>query len=65
MTDLKQQLLQALEKAYYELNEIRARDGVPYKFDGTKSSVDEQYFSDVVDECRAAVRAGTEALVRG
>lgn len=62
MTDLEQQLLQALEKAYYELNEIRARDGVPYKYDGTKSSVDEQYFSDVVDECSEAIKTGNKKL---
>lgn len=37
-------------QAWMELREIRARDGVPYKFDGTKSSVCEEYFSQVVDD---------------
>lgn len=39
----------ALWSAWRELNEIRARDGVPYTHYG-KSSVDEDYFSSVVDE---------------
>lgn len=43
--------IKVLEKAHRELNEIRARDGVPRTFDGIKSSVDPQYFSSVVDEC--------------
>ncbi len=42
--------LRVMWQAWMELNEIRARDGVPYKFDGTKSSVCELYFSRVVDE---------------
>ena len=48
-------LLEALKKAYVELNTIRARDGVPYTYDGWRSSVDEDYFSSVVDEARAAI----------
>jgi hypothetical protein len=45
----------ALEKARYELNAIRARDGVPYTHMGWKASVDENYFSTVVDECGAVL----------
>lgn len=50
-----ERLREALLKAYHELNVIRARDGVPYCFDGMKSDVDEAYFSSVVDEARAAL----------
>lgn len=38
-------------QAWMELNEIRARDGVPYTHLGGKASVDENYFSRVVDDC--------------
>lgn len=40
----------ALWAAWRELNEIRARDGVPYTHMGGKACVDEEYFSSVVDE---------------
>lgn len=46
---------QALEKAARELNEIRARDGVPYTHLGYQAGVSEEYFSSVVDECFAAI----------
>lgn len=49
------ELLSACQKAVCELNEIRARDGVPYTHQGWKASVDEDYFSSVVDECFAAI----------
>jgi hypothetical protein len=39
----------ALWAAHTELNEIRARDGVPYTHDGTKSSVSEDWFDEVVE----------------
>ncbi len=52
---LQTELVMALKKAVNELNEIRARDGVPYMWDGTKSSVCPQYFSDVIDECFAVI----------
>ena len=48
-------IVRAMVRAYAELNAIRARDGVPYMHDGFKSSVDEDYFSSVVDELNAAV----------
>ena len=48
-----------LVKAYRQLNEIRARDGVPYTSMGYASSVDADYFSSVVDEIDAAVVALT------
>lgn len=44
----------ALWQAWMELNEIRARDGVPYKHDGTRASVCEEYFSTVVENCKDA-----------
>lgn len=49
------EMYEALKKAVYELNAIRARDGVPYTHDGWKASVDEEYFSSVVDESFAAL----------
>lgn len=48
-------LLAALKKCVHELNEIRARDGVPYTHYGIKASVCEEYFSSVVDESFAAI----------
>lgn len=59
MTDLEKQLTTAVWKAWQELNAIRARDGVPYTFQGWKSGVDERYFSSVVDECATAIQAAT------
>lgn len=61
MTDLEKQLLSAVWKAWRELNTIRARDGVPYKYDGLRSDVSEDYFSSVVDECSFAIEAATGA----
>lgn len=52
-------LRELLEKAYTELNEIHARDGVPWTHYGTKASVDQAYFTSVVDECRAALTTPT------
>lgn len=49
-----QEIVAALEKAYHELNEIRARDGVPWTHQCMRSSVDETYFSSVVDDCQTA-----------
>jgi hypothetical protein len=48
-------LLAALKIAYFELNAIHARDGVPYTSDGWKSGVDQAYFSSVVEQARAAI----------
>lgn len=48
-------LLEACKKAVRELNEIRARDGVPYTHQGIKASVCPDYFSSVVDECFTAI----------
>lgn len=53
------ELLAACQKAVKELNEIRARDGVPYTHSGYKASVTEEYFSSVVDECFAAIAKAT------
>lgn len=46
---------EALEQAYNELNTIRARDGVPYNYGEFPSDVDRDYFSKVVDDCKAAI----------
>lgn len=55
-------LVDALEKAYKELNEIHARDGVPYTSDGWKASVTQEYFTSVVEQAREALRlAGSGA----
>lgn len=48
-------LLAACKKAVHELNEIRARDGVPYTHNGWRAGVSEEYFSSVVDECFSAI----------
>lgn len=49
------QTLRALWKAWYELNVIHARDGVPYTRNNGKSSVDYEYFSSVVEECKNVI----------
>lgn len=49
------ELLAACEEAFKELNEIRARDGVPRTYDGRKSDVDPEYFSSVVDGLSRAI----------
>lgn len=51
------QMLAALEAAVRELNEIRARDGVPRTHQGFRSSVTPEHFSSVVDDCFAAIAA--------
>ena len=48
-------MFSALEKATLELTTIRARDRVPYTYNGWKSGVSEDYFSSVVDECFSAI----------
>jgi hypothetical protein len=48
-------LLAACEAAARELNEIRARDGVPWTHQGFKASVTAEHFSAVVDACFAAI----------
>lgn len=45
----------SLVAARYELNVIRARDGVPYCYDGIKSDVDANYFSRIVDSADKAL----------
>ena len=55
MQKQRDELLMALKKAVHELNEIRARDGVPYTHSGWKASVDEEYFSSVVDQSFEAI----------
>ena len=52
---IKTELLELLKKSYCELNAIKARDGVPYCYDGRKSDVDEECFAELVDDIRAAI----------
>lgn len=47
------ELVECLRECHRELNIIRARDGVPYCFDGRKSDTDEECFSQLVDKARA------------
>lgn len=49
-------LVEALRKAYRELNAIHARCGVPWWETG-KSDMSQEYFTSVVEECRAALNA--------
>ena len=48
-------LVKAAKAAFTELNTIKARDGVPWQYPGFKSSVDEDYFGDVVENLSAAL----------
>lgn len=48
MTDLEKKLIVVVKIMTKELNEIRARDGVPYNSWGNKASVSEYYFDKVV-----------------
>lgn len=51
---MKENVARAIWMAWVELNEIHARDGVPYTHKGTKSSVTEEHFSFVIDELKNA-----------
>lgn len=53
---MNDKVLLALWQAWFELNTIRARDGVPYTHQGWKSGVAEDYFSKVVDDAEEAIR---------
>lgn len=53
-------LLAACQAAFKELNEIRARDGVPRTYEGRKSDVDPEYFSSVVDGLARAIAKATK-----
>ena len=55
--------VEALDKAYRELNAIRARDGAPQVIDWDRGrpmqhdAVSPEYFSQIVDECESALAA--------
>ena len=53
---LPQHIMKVICEAFTELNTIRARDGVPYQYDGSRSSVDEAYFSSIIDRLDGAVK---------
>lgn len=46
----KEKVAMVVWRAWTEMNEIKARDGVPYTHLGYKSSVDEDYFASVVKD---------------
>lgn len=46
---MKHEHQKAIALAWLEMNTIRARDGVPYQFDGTKASVTQEYWDSVMD----------------
>jgi len=52
----------AMCQAYAEMNTIRARDGVPYCFDGRKSDVSQDYWDSIMDKLNTVV---TEATGQG
>ena len=45
----EQQLKSLVWVAWYEMNAIRARSGVPLDFDGDKQSISEDYWLGIVD----------------
>lgn len=47
------EMLDLLRRAYGELNEIHARDGVPYTHQGFQASVTQECFTAVVEDARA------------
>jgi hypothetical protein len=46
---MKQKHQKAIAQAWLEMNTIRARDGVPYQFDGTKASISQEHWDSVMD----------------
>lgn len=58
---MEQELIRVLDKAFFELNAIRARDGAPQHIDWHKgrpiqtSGCSEEYFSNLVDEIEAVL----------
>jgi len=47
--EMKQEYQKAIALAWQEMNNIRARDGVPCQYDGTRSSVTQEYWDSVMD----------------
>ena len=48
-----------LAHVWSEMNTIRARDGVPRMFDGTKSSVSQEWWDELMGRCEAVIVAHT------
>ena len=46
---------EALRDCYRELNEIHARDGLPYTSEGIKAGVSQEWFTAVVENARAVL----------
>ena len=49
----------AMCQAWHEMNTIRARDGVPYMYDGIKSDVSQEYWDDIMQRLDDEVKAAT------
>lgn len=48
-----------LAHVWSEMNAIRARDGVPRMFDGTKSSVTQEWWDELMNRCEAVIVSHT------
>ena len=56
--EMKKQLDEAiycLALVWREMNVIRARDGVPYCFDGTKSDVSQEWWDFIMERCNDSI----------
>lgn len=59
MNLLPDSVIKVMCEAWYEMNVIRARDGVPYCYDGRKSSVSQDYWNDIMRRLDTEVTAAT------
>ncbi len=48
-----------LAHVWSEMNAIRARDGVPRMFDGTRSSVSQEWWDELMNRCEESIMAHT------
>ena len=44
-----------LAHVWSEMNTIRARDGVPRMFDGSRSSVSQEWWDELMDRCESVI----------
>jgi hypothetical protein len=51
--------IKVIAQAWYEMNTIRARDGVPYCYDGRRSDVTQDYWDSIMDGLDAMLLAET------
>ena len=45
---MKEEHQKSIAQAWQEMNAIRARDGVPYKSDGTQSDISQEYWDEIM-----------------